>query len=63
LSFGGSELQFTLLAQNVCVKGATKAGIAGSKRVVIAETGHLMYLEKPEEFSREVITFIASNGY
>jgi pimeloyl-ACP methyl ester carboxylesterase len=31
--------------------------------VVIAETGHLMVLEKPEEFSREVITFIASNGY
>jgi pimeloyl-ACP methyl ester carboxylesterase len=54
-----------LLAQNPPgrAKGATKAGIAGSKRVVIAETGHLMYLEKPEEFSREVITFIASNGY
>jgi len=43
--------------------GAIEAGIAGSKRVVIAETGHLMYLEKPEEFSRAVITFIASNGY
>lgn len=43
--------------------GAIEAGIAGSKRVVIAEAGHLMYLEKPEEFSREVITFIASNGY
>ena len=43
--------------------GAIEAGIAGSKRVVIAETGHLMYLEKPEEFTREVITFIALNGY
>jgi len=43
--------------------GAIEAGIAGSRRVVIAETGHLMYLEKPEEFSREVITFIVSNGF
>jgi len=30
--------------------------------VIIPETGHLMYLEKPEEFSRAVITFIDSNG-
>jgi 3-oxoadipate enol-lactonase len=42
--------------------GAIEAGIAGSKRVVIAETGHLMVLEKPEEFSREVIAFIVSSG-
>src|SRR5229473_2211432 len=42
--------------------GAIEAGIAGSKRVVISEAGHLMYLEKPEEFSRVVIRFIDSNG-
>jgi len=42
--------------------GAIEAGIPGSKRVIIPETGHLMYLEKPEEFSRAVITFIDSNG-
>jgi 3-oxoadipate enol-lactonase len=42
--------------------GAIEAGIPGSKRVVIPETGHLMYLEKPEEFSRAVITFIDANG-
>ncbi|HEY6268342.1 MAG TPA: alpha/beta hydrolase [Candidatus Acidoferrum sp.] len=42
--------------------GAIEAGIAGSKRVVIADAGHLMYLEKPEEFSRVVITFIETNG-
>ena len=42
--------------------GAIEAGIPGSKRVIIPETGHLMYLEKPEEFSRTVITFIDSNG-
>jgi len=42
--------------------GAIEAGIAGSKRAVITDAGHLMYLEKPEEFSRVVITFIDSNG-
>jgi 3-oxoadipate enol-lactonase len=41
--------------------GAIEAGLAGSKRVVITDAGHLMYLEKPEEFSRLVITFIEAN--
>jgi pimeloyl-ACP methyl ester carboxylesterase len=30
--------------------------------VVISEAGHLMYLEKPEEFSRVVINFIEAIG-
>jgi 3-oxoadipate enol-lactonase len=42
--------------------GAIAAGIGGSKRVVIGDSGHLMYLEKPEEFSRVVIPFIESNA-
>jgi len=42
--------------------GAIEAGIPGSKRVVTTDAGHLMYLEKPEEFSRAVISFIDSNG-
>ena len=42
--------------------GAIEAGIAGSKRAVITDAGHLMYLEKPEEFSRVVITFIDANS-
>jgi pimeloyl-ACP methyl ester carboxylesterase len=42
--------------------GAIEAGIPGSKRVIIPETGHLMYLEKPEEFSRAVVTFIDRNS-
>jgi 3-oxoadipate enol-lactonase len=42
--------------------GAIEAGIHGSKRVVITDAGHLMYLEKPEEFSRLVITFIEASG-
>jgi 3-oxoadipate enol-lactonase len=41
--------------------GAIEAGIFGSKRVVISDAGHLMYLEKPAEFSRQVIGFIESN--
>jgi len=43
--------------------GAIEARISGSKRVVISEAGHLMYLEKPAEFSREVIGFIESNQF
>jgi 3-oxoadipate enol-lactonase len=42
--------------------GAIEAGVAGSKRVVVSDAGHLMYLEKPEEFSRVVIGFIDANG-
>jgi pimeloyl-ACP methyl ester carboxylesterase len=42
--------------------GAIEAGIRGSRRVVVSDVGHLMYLEKPEEFSRIVIGFIESNG-
>jgi len=41
---------------------AIEAGIAGSRRVVITDAGHLMYLEKPEEFRCVVITFIDRNG-
>ena len=41
--------------------GAIEAGIRGSRRVVLGDAGHLMYLEKPEEFTRIVIGFIESN--
>ena len=43
--------------------GAIEAGISGSKRVVISDAGHLMYLEKPAEFNRQVINFIESNRF
>jgi len=43
--------------------GAIEAGIAGSKRVVVPDAGHLMYMEKPAEFSRLVIGFIESNRF
>jgi pimeloyl-ACP methyl ester carboxylesterase len=44
------------------VPTAIESGIAGSKRVIISDTGHLMYLEKPEEFSRAAIIFVESNS-
>ncbi len=43
--------------------GAIEAGIPNARRVVIAGVGHLMYLEKPEEFARQVVTFIESHAH
>jgi 3-oxoadipate enol-lactonase len=43
--------------------GAIEAGIHGAKRVVISDAGHLMYMEKPAEFSQQVIGFIESNRF
>jgi pimeloyl-ACP methyl ester carboxylesterase len=43
--------------------GAIEAGIPGSKRVVISDVGHLMYMEKPAEFAKQVISFIESNRF
>jgi 3-oxoadipate enol-lactonase len=42
--------------------GAIEAGIPRARRVVLKEVGHLMYLEKPAEFSRLVIGFIEQNS-
>lgn len=38
--------------------GAIEAGIPRAHLVVINDVGHLMYLEKPAEFSRTVIEFL-----
>ena len=43
--------------------GAIETGIANSRRIVIPDTGHLMYLEKPEEFTRIVIHFLEANRF
>src|SRR5215470_17334811 len=37
--------------------GAIEAGIPSARLVVISDVGHLMYLEKPAEFSRIIIEF------
>ena len=42
--------------------GAIEAGIPRARRVVINGVGHLMYLEKPAEFSRIVIDFLESQS-
>jgi 3-oxoadipate enol-lactonase len=42
--------------------GAIEAGIPNARRVVVAGAGHIMYLEKPSEFSRLVINFIEKNA-
>jgi len=41
--------------------GVIEAGIPNSRRVVIRDAGHLMYLELPEEFSRVVFRFLQEN--
>ena len=38
--------------------GAIEAGIPGARWVIVEGVGHIMYLEKPAEFSRLVIGFI-----
>jgi 3-oxoadipate enol-lactonase len=41
--------------------GVIENGIPNSRRVVVEDAGHLMYLEKPDEFTRLVITFLLAN--
>jgi 3-oxoadipate enol-lactonase len=43
--------------------GAVEAGVPNARRVVVAGVGHLMYLEKPAEFSRLAIEFIRLNAH
>jgi 3-oxoadipate enol-lactonase len=38
--------------------GAIEAGISRARRAMISDTGHLMYLEKPTDFSRIVVEFL-----
>jgi 3-oxoadipate enol-lactonase len=41
--------------------GVIENGIWNSRRVVVEDAGHLMYLEKPDEFSHIVLTFLQTN--
>jgi 3-oxoadipate enol-lactonase len=41
--------------------GAIEAGIPRAQRVVISGVGHLMYLEKPDVFTRAVLRFLDAN--
>jgi pimeloyl-ACP methyl ester carboxylesterase len=42
--------------------GAIETGIPNSRRIVVADAGHLMYLEKPDEFVRIVVRFLKTNS-
>ncbi len=41
--------------------GVIENGIWNSRRVVVEHAGHLMYLEKPDEFSHIVLAFLQTN--
>jgi 3-oxoadipate enol-lactonase len=51
------------IADNQAVAGALVMAIPGAARVVIPDTGHLMYLEKPEVFSSLVTGFLKAHGF
>lgn len=38
--------------------GAIQAGIAGARRVVVRNAGHLVHMEQPEEFNRLALEFL-----
>ena len=43
--------------------GAIEAGIPCARRTIIPGTGHIMYLEKPEEFAQTVIDFVRAHPF
>ena len=51
------------IADNQAVAGALVMAIPGSARVVMADTGHLMYLEKPDEFFTVVSRFLVAHRF
>lgn len=51
------------IADNHAVTGALVMAIPGSIRLVVTDTGHLMYLEKPDEFFTTVNMFLTAHGF
>jgi 3-oxoadipate enol-lactonase len=51
------------IADNQAVAGALVMAIPGAARFVVPNTGHLMYLEKPEIFSSLVSGFLKFHGF
>ena len=51
------------IADNQAVAGALVMAIPGAARVVVPDTGHLLYLEKPDVFSSLVSGFLKSHGF
>jgi len=51
------------IADNQAVAGALVMAIPGAARVVVPDTGHLLYLEKPDVFSSLVSGSLKSHGF
>jgi pimeloyl-ACP methyl ester carboxylesterase len=51
------------IADNQAVAGALQMAIPGAARIVVPDTGHLMYLEKPDAFFSLVREFLKSHGF
>ena len=51
------------LADNQAVAGALVMAIPGAIRIVVPDTGHLMYLEKPEKFFSLVSSFLIAHSF
>jgi 3-oxoadipate enol-lactonase len=51
------------IADNEAVAGALVMAVPGAVRVVVPDAGHLMYLEKPQEFFAQVSTFLTAHGF
>jgi 3-oxoadipate enol-lactonase len=51
------------IADNQAVAGALVMEIPGAARIVVPDTGHLMYLEKPDIFFSLVNEFLKSHGF
>ncbi len=50
-------------ADNHAVAGALVMAIPGAARIVVPDTGHLMYLEKPNDFFSLVSTFLVAHSF
>jgi 3-oxoadipate enol-lactonase len=51
------------IADNQAVAGALVVSIPGAFRFVMPDAGHLMYLEKPQQFFDEVSSFLTLHGF
>jgi 3-oxoadipate enol-lactonase len=51
------------IADNQAVAGALVMAIPGAVRVVVPDSGHLMYLEKPEDFFSVVSKFLIAHAF
>ena len=51
------------IADNQAVAGALQMAIPGAQRVVVPDSGHLLYLEKPKEFFSIVREFLRTHDF